>query len=300
MKENIIKDKIGLVLCGGGGKGAYEIGVWEGLDKFGFLDKVGAISGTSVGGLNAVLFALGDLENAKKIWGEVNYENMLGPSVDLTEVLNNLLDEFEEGHTVREILKAAVKTGKPSLKKGIAARTGLVDLIKKYVPLEKLRDAKPDVFVAVQKGLLGGDIEYKNIKEKPPEEVLSLLLATSSLPLIYGSENYDGAEYFDGGISKFGNTPVEPLYERGYRKIVIIALDHRFNLNDVRDYKNEPKDFEKIYPGCDFAVIKPSEDLGLLGMLSFSQEAIRDKIELGKRDAEEVAGKRRGKSVLKG
>ena len=39
-------------------------------------------------------------------------------------------------------------------------------------------------------------------------------------------------------------------------------------------------------------MIKPSEDLGLLGMLSFSQEAIRDKIELGKRDAAEEMGKR--------
>ena len=60
--------KIGLVLDGGGGKGAYHIGVWKYLKEVGFDNNIKAISGTSVGGLNACLFALNNYELAETIW----------------------------------------------------------------------------------------------------------------------------------------------------------------------------------------------------------------------------------------
>ena len=42
-------EKLGLVLAGGGGKGAYEIGVWQALRDLGLEQSVTAVSGTSVG-----------------------------------------------------------------------------------------------------------------------------------------------------------------------------------------------------------------------------------------------------------
>ena len=42
-----------LVLSGGGGKGAYQIGVWKALRKLHY--KIDIVTGTSVGALNAVL-----------------------------------------------------------------------------------------------------------------------------------------------------------------------------------------------------------------------------------------------------
>lgn len=56
---------VGLVLSGGGGKGAYKIGVWQALDEFG---ATGNIKGTPVGALNAALFAQGDLSRALQVW----------------------------------------------------------------------------------------------------------------------------------------------------------------------------------------------------------------------------------------
>ena len=40
-------EKLGLVLAGGGGKGAYEIGVWQALRDLGLEQSVAAVSGTS-------------------------------------------------------------------------------------------------------------------------------------------------------------------------------------------------------------------------------------------------------------
>jgi hypothetical protein len=63
--------RIGLVLGGGGGKGAYQVGVYrfiyEYLSQRG-LGTFEAISGTSVGALNAMLFATANASEALEIW----------------------------------------------------------------------------------------------------------------------------------------------------------------------------------------------------------------------------------------
>lgn len=66
----------GLVLSGGGGKGAYEIGCLEALRDAG-LSRFSAIAGTSVGALNAALVAQGDLEAARQVWTTISRSKVL-------------------------------------------------------------------------------------------------------------------------------------------------------------------------------------------------------------------------------
>lgn len=54
--ENRARD-IGLVLSGGGAKGAYEVGAWQAICEAGLDKRICAMSGTSVGSINSVLFA---------------------------------------------------------------------------------------------------------------------------------------------------------------------------------------------------------------------------------------------------
>lgn len=56
----------GLVLSGGGGKGAYQVGVLKAIAEMGV--EITAISGASVGALNAALFATHDIDSIIKIW----------------------------------------------------------------------------------------------------------------------------------------------------------------------------------------------------------------------------------------
>lgn len=52
-----------LVLSGGGAKGAYQVGVWKAMTELGIAKDICVISGTSVGGINAALFAsVGDCQ----------------------------------------------------------------------------------------------------------------------------------------------------------------------------------------------------------------------------------------------
>lgn len=67
---------VGLVLTGGGAKGAYEIGCWRAFREAG-LDRFAAVSGTSIGGINAFLVCRGNLEDAERIWTQMGKETPL-------------------------------------------------------------------------------------------------------------------------------------------------------------------------------------------------------------------------------
>jgi predicted acylesterase/phospholipase RssA len=59
--------RIGLVLSGGGAKGAYHIGCLKALRAAG-IDRFAAIAGSSVGAINAVCAATGRLDTAERAW----------------------------------------------------------------------------------------------------------------------------------------------------------------------------------------------------------------------------------------
>ena len=65
----------GLVLEGGGAKGAYQIGAWKALKEAGV--KIKGIAGTSVGALNGALICMDDFENAKNIWESIAYSKVM-------------------------------------------------------------------------------------------------------------------------------------------------------------------------------------------------------------------------------
>ncbi|WP_157676501.1 patatin-like phospholipase family protein [Afipia sp. GAS231] len=67
---------VGLVLGGGGAKGAYQVGCWKALRDSGIV-RFGAIAGTSVGALNAVLVAQDEFDRAERIWNNMSFGRVL-------------------------------------------------------------------------------------------------------------------------------------------------------------------------------------------------------------------------------
>ncbi len=72
-----------LVFAGGGGKGAYEIGVWKAMHELGLEEEFTSAIGTSVGALNALLFGQEDYAVAEKIWRELHPGKILVPNASL-------------------------------------------------------------------------------------------------------------------------------------------------------------------------------------------------------------------------
>ena len=96
-------EPLGLVLSGGGAKGAYQIGVWKALCEKGLDGDVAAISGTSVGAINAALFALvPDPARCVELWREVSSTAFSVNSQAVDKELTKTLDDAAE---LREEMK---------------------------------------------------------------------------------------------------------------------------------------------------------------------------------------------------
>ena len=87
--------KLGIVFSGGGGKGAYAVGVWKALREFGLTQGVQAVAGTSVGGLNGALFIHGDIGLAERLWLDISTDKILQFNIEqLAEKIASVAASF--------------------------------------------------------------------------------------------------------------------------------------------------------------------------------------------------------------
>ena len=105
MKTRIDTSKeYGLVLEGGGAKGAFQIGAWKALVKAGV--RIRGIAGTSVGGLNGALIAAGEVSEAEALWENMTYSQVMDVNdEDADAFLNGRMSLRERLDTVREIIR---------------------------------------------------------------------------------------------------------------------------------------------------------------------------------------------------
>ncbi len=80
-----LSKEYGLVLEGGGAKGAYQIGAWKALREAGV--KIKGVAGSSVGSLNGALICMDDLERAEDVWRNIEYSRVMSVSDDVMEAI---------------------------------------------------------------------------------------------------------------------------------------------------------------------------------------------------------------------
>lgn len=242
-----------LCLGGGGGKGAYQIGVFQALYEYGLYKNIHAVSGASIGSLNGLLFIMGDPYTAEKCWKEINQLSLFEYDSDL------------------------IFNGVP----GFASVDYMIQLVNKYIDFNHFYQSGIDLYlgvteVATPKQVGANDRKrplYIKANKLPKNEIETLLSASSAMPHIYEAVSYQGMSLVDGGVTD--NIPVKPLYDSGSRHIILVGLnpEAKKNLSD--------------YPDAEFLEIYPSVHLGdtLEGTLNFTKDAIHLRIKLGYRDA---------------
>ena len=117
----------GLVLEGGGAKGAYQIGAWKALKEAGI--RIKGIAGTSVGALNGALICMGDLEKAESLWENISYSQIM--SVD-DKVMEDIFKQ-------KKISRDALKDMMDYISAGGVDITPLKELIAECVDEEKFK-----------------------------------------------------------------------------------------------------------------------------------------------------------------
>ena len=89
-----LSKEYGIVLDGGGARGAYQIGAWLALREAGV--KISAVAGTSVGALNGALICMDDPEKARKIWEEITFSKVMDVDDTWMEKLFRGENKFSE------------------------------------------------------------------------------------------------------------------------------------------------------------------------------------------------------------
>lgn len=253
-----------LILAGGGGKGAYEIGVWKAMRELGMDKKIRAVSGASVGGLNGTLIVQGDYDRAEHIWLTMTAEKILDPGeTSLLEELKALVE------------KGPVEDAESMLKEGIFSRGGLIQIIRQELNVNKVADSGIPCYLACF-NVTANQMDYINVTGMSQNDMETILLATSALPGIFGPVRFGKSLYLDGGLKD--NVPVRPLYHAGYRDFLVVHLSRRSIVD------------EEEFPGASMIQIIPSQDQGdfMTGTLDFSAEGAKRRIEQGYWDAKSV------------
>lgn len=242
MAEN--ENGVGLVLAGGGGKGAYQVGVLKALLEQGVLDDVTAVSGASIGAVNAMLFAMEDIDIMYQAWDDIDMGTVF--DVDLEMLFRPYFSRDE-----------------------------MLEMISKYIDFDKIRHGKYQIYNSICR--LDDDSdkmvpEYRRLSDYDEATVKKILLASTALPLIYEAVEIDDNYYRDGGICD--NEPVAPLYDMGIRQFIIIGMTHGKVFNTER-WKDAS--FITIYPSHDLGKL-------FEGTLNFSEKAIDFREMLGYKD----------------
>lgn len=210
-------EEYGLILCGGGGRGAYQIGMWQALERLGLRRYITAVSGTSVGALNAALFASVSCARACDIWRSITPRDIADPYDAAGRVLGTVL-----GFAFSDEKKAVLENAGGIVKSGLFSREGMIALIEGNGIHRSVTSAEFPVFACCHNSTLGRP-EYFDMRAFEPKMVTKILVASSAIPAAFPIERIGSYSYRDGGISD--NAPIKPLYDIGYRSFIVSHLD---------------------------------------------------------------------------
>jgi NTE family protein len=228
---------IGLVLAGGGAKGAYQAGAVQLLAERGFAPDL--IAGTSIGALNAAVLLSEPTfrEGARRLtetWDELGRSEVVRPSVSGAVGLIALAGLLAVVPTMAAI--------------GLTRRLSLLDpapierLVRRAVDPARVRSSSIEAWVAIFPSLrlplidagLAGDllarwagagVEWRRLQDLAGDgQVFELLLASAALPIAFPRRKLGGRHYIDGGLAD--NAPLGALVRRGCTAAVVIHLDN--------------------------------------------------------------------------
>ena len=301
-KLSLQEGKVGLVLSGGGAKGAYHVGVLKALDELGA--QVDVIAGASIGALNGAILASAPnlkigIERLEELWDTLAESSPLSPNTPL--YINLIVAAGAVLGPAGKVLSLLAATFTPKTEyKALLSDEPLRKLMDKFFDENQLGKGIPlfaSVYNTTGSFLSAIEIaaaslgfkdtrppEYIHIQSLAPEQQKEALLASAALPFIFPFKQINQSTYQDGGIGGWikntGNTPITPILSYGVKNVIVTHLSDGslFNRHD--------------FPDATIIEIRPQKsferDDGLFGgikdLLGFKPEKIKSWIDQGYED----------------
>lgn len=256
-------NKWALVFAGGGGNGAFEIGAWRAIDESGLFD-IGAVSGSSVGALNAALYAVGDFDTANEIWQSIRPRDIIPVKP------HKIINKFKDVHKKMSVCST------DGLRRLIAGKGLIEKLQKSDIPcIASCTYAPQNILECMDTVINGEKVSYFDLRKQSREKITDILLATSAIPIVFPQQKINGKFFKDGDFAGLGDCmPVMPLYKMGYRSFIIIHLDRYKPIRLSKSLKNDKTvEFIHIYP--------PREMDHFHSIFNFNNAYIKKRIDIG-------------------
>lgn len=187
-----------LVMPGGGGRGAYQVGVAKALFESGL--KFDMAFGTSIGAINAAFLAQGELKRLEEIWGSLR-------PWDIFKLPN------------------AQQLGRMVLgrKLGMLDTSPLEEILRREADLRRIKNSEMKVRL-VTTDLCSLETRMVNLEDvSTTGELVDLLMATSAVPIAFPPRQLQGdGLWVDGGLVK--NTPLRAAIDAGVDEIFMVLL----------------------------------------------------------------------------
>ncbi len=245
---------IGLVLEGGGAKGAYHIGVYRALIESGI--SIDGVTGSSIGAINGAIIAQGDGVLAWDIWSGMT-----------NQAVFDIDEQFERELRTTGLSVSTISNGISIIKKMVhdgGIDTGKIKaFIDRHIDEKRLRESSVD-FGLVTYSITSSTPMELMLEDIPHGKLTDYILASASFPG-FKLETIDGERLVDGGV--WDNLPVSMLQDRGYDTIIAVRTNAVGRVKKTSQFGTVRID------------ICPSEDLGLL--LDFDPQRETRNLNLG-------------------
>ena len=251
----------GLVLEGGGMRGAYEVGAYLAFKKCGI--KFDGVVGTSIGAFNAAMIVCNKDEALLDFWRDVDVADILGLDKELSDLIRANKINFQLIKGIAQIVKqGGIKTKK------------LREVMDSLFTEEELRKSKMDfgLVTVSRKGFKTIELFKEGI---PEGKIKDYILASAYLPIFKKEKIIDSNLYLDGA---FGNIlPISMLANKNYDRIYAVSLRSFGIKKKIRNNS------------CKITYITPNKKLGRV--LSLDKDLRLHNINLGHFDTLKVLKK---------
>lgn len=291
-----MNSKFGLVLTGGGAKGAYQVGALNYLAEIGFQPHI--ISGSSIGALNsAVLSAYTPfnyaVERLDQFWNDIalikpiqiNSKKFIKPSntffIPTFHSIVKLLDLWDINPDNYSFLDPAPMENFIRQKINPAEIRNGIELWITVFPCIKILGIEIGNIFELVRAKSGSETHWICAQDLNDDQAIyNLILASAALPWAFPRRKIGKTTYIDGGLAD--NVPLKPLAERGCDYVVVIHLENG-SIWDRQKFSEQT-----------IIEIRPQQtinksDAPLLGMVStfldWSPERIMDLKQRGYNDA---------------
>ncbi len=200
--------KRALVLSGGGGRGAFQVGVLEHLESIGWKPDI--IVGTSIGSMNAAVYAVGGIGQLQKMWESISTKDM--HRFFRWKPWNSVFDRVPWKRTLE---KYAPESQLAQIK------------IPLYMVATDITTGHPSVYTNGEK-----PDRNKGLYVKVPALKHEHLLASSSIPYVYAPIGIEDNQHWDGAVMY--NSPLRPAIDAAADEILMVLLSpyHKLEEND--------------------------------------------------------------------